>query len=466
MLRQRARLFSVLLQCSEVMLLIGSLFIASWIHSWILGEPLMATEEVRHQYLIFLLFTAPTYLLIARSQGLMQSFRFQTIWSESRSIGRTVLLAALMTTSVVFILHGTTVSRMVILSWFGLFAILAGAERALLRVIMRQLRVRGHNYRNVIFVGAGLHALTLAESIEAHPILGLRILGFIDDHRSIARVPPKSIVGPIERFVSILNASVVDGVVFTVDPDYSDEVRKAFEYCQTTGVTVYYSPSFMNLHPAPMTERLGNIETFMFPANGSDSGALAKRSLDLILAFIFLAGAAPLMLLIALAIKWTSAGPVIFKQARVGLNGRIFVLYKFRTMVFDAERLRKSLETLNEMDGPVFKINDDPRVTRLGRWLRRSSCDELPQLFNVLRGEMSIVGPRPPLPSEVSLYEHWHRRRLSVRPGLTCLWQVSGRNDIDFQTWMKLDMQYIDNPSIWVDLKIIAKTVPAMLRGR
>jgi exopolysaccharide biosynthesis polyprenyl glycosylphosphotransferase len=190
---------------------------------------------------------------------------------------------------------------------------------------------------------------------------------------------------------------------------------------------------------------------------------LLKKIFDIILATLGLILTAPLMLGIALAIRLTSPGPILFVQKRVGLNGRTFNMYKFRTMVPNAEELKTSLSHLNEMSGPVFKIKDDPRVTPIGRFLRKTSLDELPQLWNVLRQDMSLVGPRPPLPSEVNLYNPSHRKRLSVKPGITCIWQISGRNDIDFDKWMEMDAEYVDNWSLGLDLKILAKTLPVVI---
>jgi len=175
---------------------------------------------------------------------------------------------------------------------------------------------------------------------------------------------------------------------------------------------------------------------------------------------------APAFAAIALAIKLESPGPVFFRQRRIGLNGREFWMWKFRSMCHDAEARRAELERHNEMDGPVFKMSQDPRVTRVGRLLRRTSLDEFPQFWNVLRGRMSVVGPRPPLPEEVRRYKRWQRRRLSVKPGLTCLWQVRGRNQLDFAEWMALDLHYIDTWSLWGDLKIVLMTIPAILMGR
>jgi len=192
-----------------------------------------------------------------------------------------------------------------------------------------------------------------------------------------------------------------------------------------------------------------------------------RRILDIILASVMLLIFGPLLMLpTAILIKLTSPGPVLFRQKRCGLNGRVFTMYKFRSMVDHAEQLRVELEAFNEMDGPVFKSSRDPRITLIGKVIRRRSIDELPQLFNVLQGHMSLVGPRPPLPQEVARYQRWQRRRLSMKPGMTCLWQISGRNEVSFEDWMKLDLTYIDNWSLLLDLKILLKTVPVVLLGR
>jgi exopolysaccharide biosynthesis polyprenyl glycosylphosphotransferase len=193
--------------------------------------------------------------------------------------------------------------------------------------------------------------------------------------------------------------------------------------------------------------------------------ARVKRLADVAGAATGLVVSAPVMMLVALAIKLESRGPVLFTQTRVGKHGRPFRMYKFRTMCPDAEHRKADLANLNEMSGPVFKVTNDPRTTRLGRFLRKYSIDELPQLVNVLSGRMSLVGPRPALPSEVEAYQPWHRKRLLAKPGLTCLWQVNGRHHVDFDEWMRLDLEYIDKSSLGLDLKILAKTVPAVLKG-
>ena len=214
-------------------------------------------------------------------------------------------------------------------------------------------------------------------------------------------------------------------------------------------------------------EDLDGVPLLTFSTGPTSVGGLFfKRALDIVLAGILLVLALPILAVLAVLIRLSSSGAVLFRQTRCGRNGRLFTLYKFRTMSPDAEERRREIEHLNEMDGPVFKAKNDPRVTRFGRFLRKFSLDELPQLWNVLLGDMSLVGPRPPIPDEVAQYERWQRRRLAMKPGLTCLWQISGRNELDFEQWMQLDLAYIDNWSPWLDFKILARTVPVVLSGK
>jgi exopolysaccharide biosynthesis polyprenyl glycosylphosphotransferase len=209
-----------------------------------------------------------------------------------------------------------------------------------------------------------------------------------------------------------------------------------------------------------------SAEVVEVPSQTRQRGAyrtFIKRWFDAVFAFLALVVLAPFLALIAVAIKLDSRGPVFFCQERVGMNGRTFRFYKFRSMVDGADRMKKQLSKLNELDGPVFKISNDPRMTKIGKFIRKTSLDELPQLFNVLRGEMSLVGPRPPLPNEVEEYEQWQRRKLDVLPGMTCLWQISGRNMIGFREWMRLDIEYVENCSFGLDIKILLRTIPAVI---
>jgi exopolysaccharide biosynthesis polyprenyl glycosylphosphotransferase len=247
-----------------------------------------------------------------------------------------------------------------------------------------------------------------------------------------------------------------------------DESSRIVSLCEEQGIIVRCPSDIFNLKIARSNAEQFEDDSIITLSNGAMKGwrALVKRTLDFLFSVILLMILAPLFLLVSLAIKLTSPGPVLFIQKRVGINKRNFNLYKFRTMVHGAEKMQAKLEALNEVSGPVFKIKNDPRVTRIGKFLRKTSIDELPQLINVLKADMSLVGPRPlPIRDYNGFDKDWQRRRFSIRPGITCLWQINGRSTIPFEKWMKLDMEYIDRWSLGLDLKILLKTIPAVFRG-
>ncbi len=354
---------------------------------------------------------------------------------------------------------------------FGIFAsLLLLAEKLFLRVSSRYVRSRGFNYRTVLIVGTNAAALKIADSIHGHRFWGYRILGFIVNGHTPAQPWPSRypILGELKHITHIIENNVVDDVIFAVSRRDLDRLEDLFLSLQEQGIRTRFA---VNLFPHTQArvelEDLDGMPLLSF-ATGPTSPLplMAKRVMDIALSSLLLLLGLPMVGAIAALIKVSSHGNVLFRQTRCGLNGRIFTLYKFRTMVEDAEERRRNLEHLNEMNGPVFKLRSDPRVTWLGRFLRRFSLDELPQLWNVVRGDMSLVGPRPPIPEEVARYQRWQRRRLSMKPGLTCLWQVSGRNQIDFDRWMQLDLEYIDSWSPMLDFKILLKTIPAVLSGR
>ncbi|HUP61230.1 MAG TPA: sugar transferase [Thermoanaerobaculia bacterium] len=363
-------------------------------------------------------------------------------------------------------------------SWFILFvalsAVLLVAEKILLRVIARWVRSKGLNYRTIVIVGTGRRATDIARMVLGHKYWGYKILGFVSDgHRLSNGWARYRIFGSVPDLRRILEtgqiAEPIDEIVFAVTRKKLDEMKQIFLMCEELGIRTRVAMNiFQNRVARLEIEELEGVPFLTFTTTPSNEAQLAlKRALDVALSMMVLALAAPIILGAAVLIRFTSPGSVFFKQRRMGLNGRIFTLYKFRTMIEDAHARREEVAHLNEMNGPAFKAKDDPRVTRVGRWLRRFSLDELPQLWNVLKGDMSLVGPRPPIPEEVASYHRWHRRRLSMKPGLTCLWQVSGRNEIaDFDRWMKMDLQYIDNWSPSLDLKILLRTIPAVLSGK
>jgi exopolysaccharide biosynthesis polyprenyl glycosylphosphotransferase len=327
---------------------------------------------------------------------------------------------------------------------------------------------RAPELRSVLIVGSGPRAAYVERVIDQHPEWNLRIMGFIDDGTPAGGACiAEERLHKLPDMPELLRHQVIDGVIVACPRSMLASITTVVDPCAAAGVPItVLSDLFGDYLPPPVAVRFGTLPALTFAPVHHDPLALAtKRALDVVGASCVLLLTAPVLLAAAIAIKLTSPGPVLFRQQRCGLHGRRFEMLKLRTMVDDAEGRRADLAHLNEMDGPVFKVKADPRITSVGRLLRRFSLDELPQLFDVLRGHMSLVGPRPSLPSEVAEYQTFERRRLSMRPGLTCLWQVSGRNEIGFDDWVRLDLEYIDTWSLAGDLQLLLRTLPAVLRG-
>ena len=327
----------------------------------------------------------------------------------------------------------------------------------------------------VMVVGTGERALRIAEEIERFADYGVRLTGFLDEQPGPDAPPPHPDISlggvyqvrPIAELPSILSQRVVDEIIFAVGSDRLADLEEAFLLCDEEGVRTRVAVDFFpHVNSTISLDRFGDTPLLTFSAAPDDEiRLLVKRVTDVAIAAAGLVALAPFMLLVAALIKLTSPGPAIFRQVRCGLNGRRFLFYKFRSMCENAEELKPALGHLSSRE-IAFKIPDDPRLTPLGRYLRKFSIDEWPQLWSVLRGDMSLVGPRPAVPDEVDRYKRWQRRRLRMRPGLTCIWAISGRDTVDFETWMKLDMQYIDNWSLALDWKILLSTIPRVLTGR
>jgi exopolysaccharide biosynthesis polyprenyl glycosylphosphotransferase len=338
----------------------------------------------------------------------------------------------------------------------------------LLRVVRREFSVPHY----VMVVGLGDVAMRLGRQLEEAGVShGIRLRGFFADS---ADAPSLSLklgasypVHPITELPGMLRSHVIDEIIFATDSRRLAELEDVMLLCEEEGVRTRIAVGFLpHVNSRVYLDRLGTSPLLTFSSTPHDEiRLLVKRVTDIVLAGAALLLLFPIMLLIVILVRLTSPGPAIFRQERCGLNGRRFVFYKFRSMCMDAESMRESVEHLSKRE-LAMKIPNDPRLTKVGRWLRKFSADELPQLWNVLKGDMSLVGPRPAIPSEVEQYKRWQRRRLRMRPGLTCLWAVSGRDEVDFETWMKLDMEYIDNWSLGLDWKIILKTIPSVLIGR
>ena len=274
-------------------------------------------------------------------------------------------------------------------------------------------------------------------------------------------------MGTLDDFSDVLHSSVIDAVVLLPRGISFSQASTWLRLCETEGIEAWLLSDFLRTDIAEVTlDQLAGEPMLLFSTTAKSPWALmVKRISDILLSSVALLILSPLLFAFMVIIRTTSPGPVFFVQRRSTLRGREFNMLKFRTMVLDAEAIREELDQHNEVSGPVFKMKDDPRITPFGRWLRRYSLDELPQLWNVLKGDMSIVGPRPPIPAEVAQYENWQRRRLSLRSGCTCLWQVGGRNHLSFDDWMKLDLKYIDTWSIGLDFQIMFKTIGTIFRG-
>jgi exopolysaccharide biosynthesis polyprenyl glycosylphosphotransferase len=367
------------------------------------------------------------------------------------------------------VIFSITVLEGVAVFWFWLFsASMTVFVRISLRWFLRRIVKSGKNIRNVLVIGTNPRARAFAQKITGSRELGYSLVGFVDDF-DFAPSTPINLVGKLDDFSKIIIDSIVDEIfVFLPVKSYYDKINEITRLSEEQGITVRFSSDIFNLRIAK--SRADNFDempittVYSVPLEGIQT--VIKGFMDFLISGICLILFMPAFLLIALAIKLDSRGPVFFVQERIGLNKRRFKLLKFRTMVKEAEAVQAELEDLNEMDGAAFKIKTDPRVTRVGRILRGTSLDELPQLINVLTGDMSLVGPRPlPIRDYNGFDQGWHRRRFSVRPGITCLWQIKGRSSIAFERWMELDMEYIDSWSLWLDIKILLKTIPAVLSG-
>ena len=360
-------------------------------------------------------------------------------------------------------------------SFLGLFAAYSWASLCLFRLgaanLARVIRREFGAPHYVMVVGVGDSALRLGEALEQSSKYGIRLLGFLAADPAHApasvRLGSEYAVHPLAELPALLRRQVIDEVLFAVDTRSLAGLEDILVRCDEEGVrTRVVVDLFPHVNSEVYLDRLGPMALLTFSAAPHDElRLLVKRAVDVLAAVAVLTLLFPFMVLVALLIRLTSPGPVIFKQVRCGLNGRRFTFYKFRSMCRNAEELKPSLQHLNRRS-TVFKIPNDPRLTPVGRYLRKFSVDEWPQLWNVLKGDMSLVGPRPAVPGEVDNYKGWQRRRLRMRPGLTCLWALKGRDNLDFETWMKMDMQYIDNWSLTLDWKILLLTIPRVLTGR
>jgi exopolysaccharide biosynthesis polyprenyl glycosylphosphotransferase len=421
-------------------------------------------------YALFTGFVIVWHIILA-GFGLYHSHRFSTLRAEIKNLVLANTLATLIILLSALVFQIVIVTPIFILIFLGGTISMSITFRLLLRKVFKWLRHHGPNLRQMLIVGTNERARNFAHKIQLRPELGYQFIGFVDEQWKGNGDLHKygwELVSNLKDFNAYIRDNVIDEVVIALPmKSFYLEASQIFTTCEEQGIVVRNLSDIFN-------SKIGRSKTEYFegePLISHYIGAMigwqvyAKRIIDFILAIFLLIILSPLFLLTALLIKLDSPGPVFFTQERVGQGKRRFRLYKFRSMIDGADKLQNDLEILNEMSGPVFKIRNDPRITKVGKFLRKFSLDELPQLINVLKGDMSLVGPRPlPFRDYNGFKTDWHRRRFSVRPGITCIWQVNGRNSVTFEKWMQLDMQYIDNWSFWLDLTILCKTIPVVLR--
>ena len=406
------------------------------------------------------------------AQGLYVSHRLRTLGLEAKEFGQAILISSTALLVAANLGRWPTINVRTV-AMFGLTSfVLIGSMRLVLRVNLRRLRRRGHNVKTLLIIGGGARGQRFAAQLNRRHDLGYKVIGYLDSDPGLVGggIAGAPWMGEVEELPRILATEVIDEVAIAlpVKSQYT-QIEAAIMLLEEQGITTHL---LSDLFPRKLA-RSQPTDFHGLPIVSLHSAPLfswrteAKRIFDFVAAALLVLVSAPVLVLVGIAIKLDSEGPIFFVQERVGLNKRRFRMLKFRTMRRDAEARMKDIEHLNEKSGPIFKIRDDPRVTRVGRWLRRASIDELPQLANVLLGDMSIVGPRPlSVRDALRMEEAWQKRRFSVKPGLTCLWQVSGRSNLSFDEWMQLDLQYIDNWSLELDARILIRTVPAIVLAR
>lgn len=442
---------------------VAYLFVTHAYLAWF--NPKVATVHLVSNYFAFSIFVMAVSWLVMKLNFRGYSRRWNQLPAEMGMLAVSSAEISVAMALMIFVLKANWFSRAIFLIFPIVALILQTMVHSVIKLSMGKFRLSGRDQRRLVVVGYPKRVRIFSETVNTVPEAGMQVV----DELPVALGEDLNAQSAIDRLSSLFASTVVDTLVIAM-PVTEDLLMPAIRMARQQGKEVRLVLDEMGAlaHRSRLYDFYGNSVLVVDSSRAHQtSRSLVKRIVDVVVSSVAILLTSPIMLVSAVALKLTDwSGPVLFVQRRVGLNGREFPCLKFRTMVPNAEELKDQLAHLNVMSGPVFKIPDDPRVTRVGKWLRKTSIDELPQLFNVFLGHMSMVGPRPALPSEVKLYGPDFRKRLSVRPGITCLWQISGRNDVDFHDWMRLDMEYIDGWSLFLDIKIMAKTIPAVFQQR
>jgi exopolysaccharide biosynthesis polyprenyl glycosylphosphotransferase len=430
----------------------------------------LANQLSLREYLPFALALVVVVLLAFRFSGVYPYRSGRSVVEETYAIGTATTLGVVVLIVVSLAFRQVLYSRLIYLYTALLVTFLLGLSRLLILLARHHLRNYGIGVQRVLLVGSGEIGRMVMRTVAARPDLGYQVVGFLDDHPTKGRtdIGPFKALGPVANLEPVIANQQADSVIICLPWQSHRTIQRLLRTCEQAGVRAQVVPDFFQLTKEQLHVEVLNGIPLLSTRAVSIQGwnLLLKRSADFMLVIGSLVLVLPLMLLTALAIRLDSPGPILYAQWRIGKNGKPFRCFKFRSMVDGAEELQPELVDLNEASGPLFKVRDDPRRTRVGRFLRRWSLDELPQLYNVVRGEMSLVGPRPNLPQEVEQYEEWHKKRLVASPGVTGLWQVSGRSELTFDEMVLLDIYYVENWSLALDFGIMLRSIPAVLWGR
>ncbi|QEE29489.1 sugar transferase [Terriglobus albidus] len=426
----------------------------------------MLLQAMQQQFLLYLLSFAFCVVFFSRLHGLYAPIQHHSGLHEQRVTFESVLTAGLLFCGFLYLTHGESISRVVVLLTVAFTQVALSIRRAAWRRMVYSRYREGLEVRNVLIIGTGRVAQALRNHLETLQHFGFRFKGFVSLTPQDALNSNQEVVGDLRNIVPLARSLFVDEVFFSVPAERSIVIG-VVEEARSAGIDVRVVPDLYDglAWNAPV-EYIGQFPTIPLHRREFPVGAfMAKRILDLVISTLALTLLSPLMLLIAIMVRLDSKGPIFYRAERIGRKGRKFGCFKFRTMVPNADELKKKLAHMNERDGILFKIKQDPRITRVGRILRKYSLDELPQLWNVLRGDMSLVGPRPPLAAEVERYDISHLRRLDVLPGITGLWQVEARQDPSFDNYISLDTAYVENWTFGLDLKILIRTISVVFTG-
>jgi exopolysaccharide biosynthesis polyprenyl glycosylphosphotransferase len=410
------------------------------------------------------------WIVIFNRLGAYSYQRFTSLWKEFIIVVKTTFIGVCTFFAAHFFLRFGHIPRTYIIAFALINFLFLVLEKTILFYVAKELRKRGINRKSVLLIGNGDKTRDFIEVVKKNIGWGLDIVGIVKttSENLTCGTSGIKVLGNYEDIERLLHTNVIDEIIVCVPIDQFGTIRKVMECCEREGIQIrIFSEFFGKLVRRVRVDQVYGMNIISLMARQDDELKLyVKRFMDIVVSGALLILLSPILLLVSIMIKATSKGPILYQWDVIGLNKKPFRSWKFRTMVQNADQMKQGLLALNEMKGPVFKISADPRVTRVGRFLRKFSLDELPQLCSVFKGDMSLVGPRPADPHELARYDSWHRRKLSIKPGITCLWQVLGRNKVsDFDDWVRLDLEYIENWSLGLDLKILLRTALAVLKG-